>query len=134
MQGEVGDVEAGEVVFGEAVGVVVGVWWRFVQVVGDVDVVAVKVELFGGAGCFGLFGGVGDVGVDGGGVVGEQFDAVGEQPGVFVGPYGLGGGDVAQVFGGCGEQVGRRPGGGGDGGDQRRPGGVGDDGFGDAGA
>ena len=39
--------------------------------------------------------GVGDVGVDGGGVVGEQFDAVGQQPGVFVGPYGLGGVDVA---------------------------------------
>ena len=81
-----------------------------------------------------LLGGVGDVGVDGGGVVGEQFDAVGEQAGVFVGPDGLGGGDVVQVFGGGGEQIVRGPVGGGDRGDQAGPGGVGDDGFGDAGA
>ncbi len=85
-------------------------------------------------GGFGLFGGVGDVGVDGGGVVGEQFDAVGQEAGVFVGPDGLGVGDVVQVFGGRGEQVVGGPVGGGDGGDQAGPGGVGDDGFGDSGA
>jgi hypothetical protein len=106
-----------------------------VQIVGgDVDVVAAQVDLFAGRGCFGHLGGVGDVGVDGGGAVGEQFDAVGEQPGVLVRAQGLGGGDVAEVFGGCGEQVGWWPVGGGDGGDEAGPGGVGDDGFSDAGA
>ncbi len=96
--------------------------------------VVVEVELLLAGGCFGLFGGMGDVGVDGGGVVGEQFDAVGEQAGVFVGPDGLGGCDVVQVFSGRGEQIVGGPVGGGDRGDEAGPGGVGDDGFGDAGA
>ncbi|WP_239656910.1 hypothetical protein [Mycobacterium riyadhense] len=76
---------------------------------------------------------VGDVGVDGGGVVGEQLDAVGEQAGVLVGADGLGGRDVVEVFGGRGEQIVRGPIGGGDRGDQPGPGGIGDDGLGDAG-
>src|SRR5271166_2779394 len=134
LAGQIVDVEAGEVVFDEAVGVVVGVWWWLVQIVRQVDVAGVWVGFGTGSGCFGLFGGVGDVGVDGGGVVGEQFDAVGEQAGVFVGAQRLGGGDVVQVVCGCGEQVGWGPVGGGDGGDKAGPGGVGDDGFGDSGA
>ena len=93
--GQVGEVElAAEGVFGEAVGVVVGVGWRLVQVrVGGVGGPGVQVGLLSGlrrGRGVGAFGGVGDVGVDGGGVVGEKFDAVGQQPRVFVG---------AQVFG-----------------------------------
>src|SRR6185312_9618024 len=99
--GQVGEVQAVEGVFGVAVRVVVGVGWRF-DVVEQVGPLA---GLGGGGGLLGGFGGVGDVGVDGGGVVGEQFDAVGEQAGVFVGPQVLGFVDVAQVFGGGGEQV-----------------------------
>ena len=74
-----------------AVGVVVrGLGW-LVQVARLVDVVAVcgRVGRWRVGVGVGLFGGVGDVGVDGGGVVGEQFDAVGEQAGVFVGARGL---------------------------------------------
>ena len=48
VQRQVGDVESTEVVFGEAVGVVVRVWRRFVKVVGGVDVVAVEVEFLVG--------------------------------------------------------------------------------------
>ena len=106
--GQVGDVEAAEVVFDKAVGVVVGVGRGLVQILVG-DVVFVEVELLLAGWCFGVLGGVGDVGVEGGGVVGEQFDAVGEQAGVFVGPDGLGGGDVVQVFGGGGEQIVRGP-------------------------
>ena len=69
-----GEVQAVEGVFGVAVGVVVGVGWGF-------DVVE-QVELLAGlgdrGGVAGGLGWVGDVGVDGGGVIGEQFDAVGE--------------------------------------------------------
>ena len=81
-----------------------------------VERVAEQVVLLPGFG--GGVGGVGKIGVDGGGVVGEQLDAVGQQSGVFVGPQLLGFGDVAQVFGGRGQQIARRPAGGGDGGDQ----------------
>ena len=96
---QVGEVQPIEGVVGVAVGVVFGVRRRL-------DIVVVEqVELLTGAGCCvgGGVGGVGHVGVDGGGVVGEQFDAVGQQAGVFVGPRVFGVGDVAQVFGCCGE-------------------------------
>lgn len=49
----------------------------FVQI-GVGDVVVIEVELHLAGECFGAFGGVGDVGVDGGCVVGEQFDSIGE--------------------------------------------------------
>ena len=101
MGGQVGEVEITEGVFGVAVGVVVGVGRRL-EVVGAGRAVWGR-RLVEGAG--GAVGGVGDVGVDGGGVVGEQFDAVGEQPGVFVGAdVRRWSSDVAQVFGGGGEQ------------------------------
>src|SRR5271163_2127350 len=70
VQRQVGDVDATEVFFGEAVGVVVRVWRGFVKVVGGVDVLAGGVEFLVGGRCFGVLGGVGDVGVDGGGVMG----------------------------------------------------------------
>jgi hypothetical protein len=72
--GQVGEVQAVEGVFGVAVGVVVEVGWGF-DIVEQVELLAG----FGrGGGLFGGLGWVGDVGVDGGGMVGEQFDAVGE--------------------------------------------------------
>src|SRR5258708_39044647 len=52
--GKVGEVEAAQVVFGETVGVVVGVGWGFVQIVRKVDAGGVQVVLGSGRRCFGL--------------------------------------------------------------------------------
>ncbi len=133
--GEVVEVQAGEVLFGEAVGVVGGVGWRLAQVLLEPVVAGgEQVELVADRLCVLGVGGVRYVGVEGGGVVGEQLDAVGQQARVLVGAQRLFGVDVVQVFRGGGEQISRGPVTGGHRGDQGRPGVVGEDRFGDDGA
>ena len=105
VSGQVGEVERTEGVVAVA-RVVVRVGRRLAGLCGEGEQVELIVWL-GGVGVVGVVGGVGDVGVDAGGVVGEQFNAVGEQSRAFVGAQVFGFVDVAQVFGGRGEQIAR---------------------------
>jgi hypothetical protein len=86
VSGKVVEIQIAEGVFGQSIGVVVGVGRRLVLEVdvGGVKPVGHQIGVAGGPAARGV-GGVGNVGVDRRGVMGEQFDPIGEQPGVFVG-------------------------------------------------